>query len=142
MLSEVFQFHPLFALSHAITSALTRNQQEYVEHVTALTGLADDDKALVTDTADMPELHWAAGCPFALVLMVASGVALHRACKRRGQPDRQRPQADPFPDAHLDAEIHTVVRGQARSGDPEYGGEGDNQAEEAGVASATGCGKR
>jgi magnesium transporter len=32
----------------------------------------------------MPELHWRAGYPFALVLMIASAVALHRAFKHRG----------------------------------------------------------
>lgn len=204
-----------FALSHTIVSAMTRNQEEYVEHVTAdvwrleqhvtggkvnepeafltdlfrarhgllavrtmgalsgaiyarmttLTGLPDDDKALVTDTGEqfirvrriadgereylqgviefyqsiltiqatqaahtqsekvqrlteasyaqneevkkisawaaiffapslvaavygmnfdhMPELHWRVGYLFAIVLMIASGVALHRAFKRR-----------------------------------------------------------
>ena len=33
----------------------------------------------------MPELHWAGGYPFALALMVASGLALHHAFKRRGR---------------------------------------------------------
>ena len=32
----------------------------------------------------MPELHWSIGYPFAVALMVASGVALHRAFKARG----------------------------------------------------------
>ncbi|MFF5079415.1 magnesium transporter CorA family protein [Actinoplanes sp. NPDC000266] len=32
----------------------------------------------------IPELHWMLGYPFALLLMVASGVALHRAFKYRG----------------------------------------------------------
>jgi len=204
-----------FALSHAIVAALTRTQEDYVEHVTAdvwrleqqvtggevddpetflnelfrarhgllavrtmaalsgaiyarttaLTGLPDDDKTLVTDTADqfvrvrriadgqreylqgviefyqgiltvratraahlqnekvqrlteasyaqneevkrisawaaiffapslvaavygmnfdhMPELHWRLGYPFAVALMFASGLALHRAFRQR-----------------------------------------------------------
>jgi magnesium transporter len=204
-----------FALSHAIVAAMTRTQEDYVEHVTAdvwrleqqvtggkvtepeafltelfqarhgllavrtmaalsgaiytrmtaLTGLPDDDRDLVTDTADqftrvrrladgereylqgviefyqgiltiqatlaaqtqnekverlteasyaqneevkkisgwaaiffapslvaavygmnfdhMPELHWQVGYPFAIVLMVASGLVLHRIFKRR-----------------------------------------------------------
>jgi magnesium transporter len=33
---------------------------------------------------NMPELHWRAGYPFALILMIASGTALHRAFKHRG----------------------------------------------------------
>ncbi|MGX6603998.1 magnesium transporter CorA family protein [Micromonosporaceae bacterium Da 78-11] len=204
-----------FALSHAIVAAITRNQEEYVEHVTAdvwrleqhvtggqvdepeafltdlfrarhgllavrtmgalsgaiyarmttLTGLPDDDRKLVADTGDqfirvrriadgereylqgviefyqsiltiqataaahdqsekvqrlteasyaqneevkkisawaaiffapslvaavygmnfdhMPELHWRVGYPFAIALMLASGMALHRIFKQR-----------------------------------------------------------
>jgi magnesium transporter len=32
----------------------------------------------------MPELHWTIGYPFAIALMIAAGVALHRAFKARG----------------------------------------------------------
>ena len=65
-----------FDLSHAIVSALARNQEAFVEVMTSARfyGMNFDH---------MPELHWTLGYPSAVILMLLLSVALYIMFKRR-----------------------------------------------------------